>query len=107
MKVTAGRLRRTVILILAATVVTGLAGACSADLRDHICGEHEYPTAAIGYEGGSGSCVPEGQQPPKGEVRYPKGEVPQHVDDTWDTYWQKHALDADGKLITDPDKIRH
>lgn len=107
MKDTVGHLRRTITLLLAAAVVTGLASACSIDLRDHICNEHEYPTATIGYEGGNGSCVPDGKQPPKGEVRFPNGEVPQRVDDKWDKYWQKHALDRDGKLVTDPNEIRH
>jgi hypothetical protein len=59
----------------------------------------EYPVQGVGPQGGS-QCVPKGQDPPEGTVRYPKGQAPQRVDDKWDRYWQDHGLDARGQLIT-------
>ncbi|MFI0938564.1 SCO0607 family lipoprotein [Streptomyces sp. NPDC021020] len=105
MKKVAGGPVRTLALLLAGSAVAALTAACSVDLRDAICGSDEYPVAAVGSAGG-GSCVPDKEQPPKGSVRYPEGKVPQHVDDKWDKYWQDHALDANGRLITDPDQVR-
>ncbi|MHA6762939.1 SCO0607 family lipoprotein [Streptacidiphilus sp. PAMC 29251] len=90
-------LRRTLALLVAGAAVSVSAG-CSIDTRDHICRSSEYPVAPIGSSGG-GACVDNGAQPPSGYVRYPAGQVPQHVDDTWDTYWGSHALDANGKLV--------
>lgn len=37
-----------------------------------------------------------------GFVRYPKGRVPQQVDDKWDVYWRTHTLDKNGKIIDAP-----
>lgn len=105
MKGITGGLGRAGGIALAGVALTALATACSMDTRDAICMPDEYPTAVIGYAGG-GSCVSDGQQPPEGSVRYPEGQVPRHVDDRWDRYWQDHALDADGRLITDPNKVR-
>ncbi|MFC4036300.1 SCO0607 family lipoprotein [Streptomyces polygonati] len=82
-------------LFLTAAALTGLSTACDTDVRDHMCMSNEYPVAAVGSSLG-GACVTNGQQPPAGYVRYPKGQVPLHVDDTWDTYWQSHTLDAHG-----------
>ncbi|MEU1535985.1 SCO0607 family lipoprotein [Streptomyces fagopyri] len=97
MKDTAGRLRRTIALLVAGAAITGLATACSTDIRDHMCEAGEYPVASVGSSSG-GACVGNGKQPPAGYVRYPAGKVPQHVDDKWDTYWGTHTLDANGKL---------
>ena len=87
---------------LLALSLTGLTAAgltaCSMDIRDHECMSNEYPVQAIGPQGG-GACATNGQAPPKGYVRYPKGQVPQRVGDKWDTYWNSHGLDANGKLI--------
>ncbi|WUH88897.1 hypothetical protein OG900_01305 [Streptomyces sp. NBC_00433] len=84
-------------LSLTAASLIALSTACSTDTRDHMCMSNEYPVAAVGSSLG-GSCVTSGQQPPAGYVRYPKGQVPAHVDDKWDTYWQSHTLDAHGHL---------
>jgi hypothetical protein len=106
MKDNAGGLRRTIALLLASAAVTGLATACSMDTRDAMCMPDEYPVAYVGHAGG-GACVAKDEEPPKGSLRFPAGQVPQHVDDKWDTYWQKHAMDANGKLMTDPNKVRY
>jgi len=60
----------------------------------------EYPVKAVGPGGGS-ACVSDGQEPPDGMVRYPKGQVPERVGDKWDVYWESHDLDEDGKLVKD------
>ncbi|WP_277441014.1 hypothetical protein [Streptomyces sp. SPB162] len=74
-----------------------LAG-CSSE--DAICGGGEYPVLAVGSSGRA--CAPNGQEPPKGYVRFPQGKVPEHVGDTWDTYWNTHTVDASGKTIEVP-----
>ena len=105
MKNTTRGLRRNTALLLTSAALAALTAACSFDPADNICMSDEYPVATVGYAG-SGSCVSDDKQPPRDSVRYPEGRVPQHVDDKWDTYWQTHALDAHGKLITDPNKVR-
>ncbi|MEU6366707.1 hypothetical protein ABZ876_13500 [Streptomyces sp. NPDC046931] len=62
---------------------------------------NEYPVLTVGDTGSA--CVGEGDQPPAGYVRYPKGKVPQQVDDKWDVYWRTHTLDKDGNVIDAPD----
>ena len=42
------------------------------------------------------TCAPAGQEPPAGYVRYPDGQVPRHVGDKWDKYWQTHVIDRSG-----------
>ncbi|MFC1414739.1 SCO0607 family lipoprotein [Streptacidiphilus sp. N1-12] len=96
-----GGLRRTLVLLVVGTAVGGLTAACSLDTRDAVCRGSEYPVASVGSPGG-GACVSNGKQPPTGYVRYPEGQVPQHVDDKWDTYWSTHALDDQGRLVGDP-----
>ena len=54
-----------------------------AELRDRICDDGEYPVMGAANPAG-GMCVPNGEEPPGGYVRYPAGKVPQHVDDKWD-----------------------
>ncbi|GHB32950.1 hypothetical protein GCM10010331_19860 [Streptomyces xanthochromogenes] len=71
-------------------VVTG----CST--QDAICGDGEYPVLNVGSAGRA--CVDKKQEPPAGYVRFPKGKVPEHVDDKWDKYWQTHTLDKSGKI---------
>ncbi len=84
--------------------VLGLAMACAAAValtgcstEDAICGGGEYPVLAVGTTGKA--CAPNGQEPPKGYVRYPEGKVPQHVGDTWDTYWNTHTIDKNGNIV--------
>lgn len=80
-------------LSLAGATLVGLTSACT--LQDAQCSSGEYPVASVGSSSG-GACVSDDEDPPKGFVRYPKGKVPQHVDDKWDKYWQNHTLDEHG-----------
>ncbi|MEU6124741.1 hypothetical protein [Streptomyces sp. NPDC047123] len=77
--------------VSAAAVLTG----CS--MQDAICGGEEYPILLVGSSGSA--CHPKGEEPPKGYARYPEGKVPEHVGDKWDTYWNDHTLDKNGKII--------
>lgn len=81
-----------VTLVLAGLLV---AGGCSSEA---ICRSGEYPAAAVRSPTGR-VCVPEGQSPPAGYVRFPEGKVPRHVDDEWDLYWRTHTLDESGREI--------
>ncbi|MEU2667994.1 hypothetical protein ABZ622_03845 [Streptomyces sp. NPDC007164] len=85
-------------LALAAVTTAVLATGCS--MQDAICGGGEYPVMTIGATGSA--CVPDDEDPPKGYVRYPKGKVPEHVDDKWDVYWRTHSVDEDGRIIEVP-----
>jgi len=88
---------RTRLLALAALAgVMAATGGCS--LRDAICGHGDYPVKAVGTATGS-TCVKNGQPPPAGYVRYPAGQVPQHVDDKWDKYWQGKIVDQNGHIV--------
>jgi hypothetical protein len=83
-----------------------LAGAAGAMLagcstEDASCGGGEYPVMAVGSTGSA--CVPDGEEPPKGYVRYPEGKVPEHVGDKWDIYWNTHTVDKNGDIIDAPD----
>jgi hypothetical protein len=83
-------------------VVAGLAaallsGGCS--LQDAICGGGDYPVKLADSATGT-TCVPDGQDPPAGYVRYPAGKVPKKVGDKWDVYWQAHQLDRSGEEVT-------
>ncbi|WP_328318269.1 SCO0607 family lipoprotein [Streptomyces sp. NBC_00388] len=86
-----------VLLVAAASVAFGLTGCSTADA---ICGGGEYPVLNIGSTGSA--CASDGHEPPKGYTRYPKGKVPAHVGDRWDTYWQSHTVDRNGKIIKAP-----
>lgn len=88
---------------LPALTVAGLAAAFLAtgcSTQDRICGSGEYPVKAVGSTTGS-ACVADGEEPSKGYVRYPENKVPQHVGDTWDTYWSKVVVDKDGNVVKD------
>ncbi|MEW1721569.1 hypothetical protein [Streptomyces sp. NPDC093109] len=90
---------RTAPALALAGVVMGLAlTACSTE--DATCGGGEYPVLNVGSTGSA--CVPNGEEPPKGYARYPEGKVPEHVGDKWDTYWNTHTLDENGKIIDAP-----
>jgi hypothetical protein len=87
--------------MISMVTVAGLAGlflmgGCTADA---MCSSGEYPVKAVRSTTG-GACVPDGQDPPAGYVRYPQGKVPKHVDDEWDRYWSEHMLDEKGNEIT-------
>jgi hypothetical protein len=85
-------------LLLACAVGAAVLTGCSTE--DATCGGGEYPVMTIGGTGSA--CVPNGEEPPKGYTRYPEGKVPEHVGDKWDTYWQTHTLDENGKVVEVP-----
>ncbi|MGW0331491.1 SCO0607 family lipoprotein [Streptomyces sp. NPDC003011] len=85
-------------LALAGVSAALLVGCSTADAS---CGGGEYPVLAVGSTGSA--CVSDGEEPPKGYVRYPEGKVPEHVGDTWDTYWSTRTIDENGKIIKAPD----
>ncbi|MEU6014952.1 hypothetical protein ABZ826_13145 [Streptomyces sp. NPDC047515] len=85
-------------LALVPVTLAVLTTGCS--LQDAICGGGEYPVLAVGSAGSA--CVPKGEAPPKGYARYPKGEVPEHVGDKWDKYWETHSVDENGRVIDLP-----
>lgn len=92
----AGRWRRPVLGALAVGCLTmAVLTGCSSE--DAICGGGEYPVLAVGSSGRT--CAPNDQEPPKGYVRFPQGKVPEHVGDTWDTYWNTHTVDGSGKIV--------
>jgi hypothetical protein len=82
-------------LAVAGLIIGLLTTGCS--MQDSICGSGEYPVKAVGSKTG-GACVADGKEPPKGFVRYPKGKVPQHVDDKWDKYWSTVVVDENGHI---------
>lgn len=90
---------RSALGLALAGVVAAMLTACSA--QDAMCGGGEYPVMTVGDTGGA--CVKNGEEPPKGYVRYPKDKVPQQVGDKWDTYWSTHTVDKNGTVIDAPD----
>jgi hypothetical protein len=86
-------------LLVAAFVAAAVAmGGCPA--REQICRSGEYPVKAVGNKTGR-TCVPDGQDPPAGYVRYPPDKVPKHVDDEWDRYWRTVVVDENGNIVSD------
>ncbi|HZG07333.1 MAG TPA: hypothetical protein VE546_27850 [Streptomyces sp.] len=83
-------------LAAAAVLAAFLTGGCA--YRESICGSGEYPVKAVGNKTGA-ACVPDGQEPPEGYVRYPEGKVPRHVGDTWDEYWSTVVVNDDGEIV--------
>lgn len=90
-----GRARRAALATVLAGVVL-IASGCS--IRERICSSGEYPVKAVGNKTGR-TCVPDGQDPPAGYVRYPEGKVPRYVDDTWDQYWRTVVVDEYGNVV--------
>jgi hypothetical protein len=90
---------RRVVAGLTVASVAGilLTGGCL--FREAICRSGEYPVAAVRSATGR-TCVPDGQEPPAGYVRFPEGKVPEHVGDEWDQYWSEHMLDENGREIS-------
>ncbi len=84
------------LLAVAGTVTVFLTTGCS--IQDRICGSGEYPVKAVGNTTGA-ACVTNGKEPPAGYVRYPKGKVPEHVDDKWDKYWSTVVVDKNGHIV--------
>ncbi|MGW3109044.1 SCO0607 family lipoprotein [Streptomyces sp. NPDC001100] len=95
--------QRTRVAVLASVLLStaALLSACSFSMEDAMCGSGEYPVLAVGSTAG-GACVKNGDAPPSGYTRYPKGKVPQHVGDKWDTYWETHTVDAKGNVTSAP-----
>ncbi|WP_217140322.1 SCO0607 family lipoprotein [Streptomyces sp. AC627_RSS907] len=85
--------------VLACAVAAAVLTGCATE--DAICGGGEYPVLAIGSTGSA--CAPNGEEPPEGYTRYPEGKVPEHVGDKWDTYWETHTVDKDGRVIEVPE----
>ncbi|WP_306215583.1 SCO0607 family lipoprotein [Actinoplanes sp. RD1] len=81
-------------ILLASTMVLLTLSGCWGP--DAMCGNGEYPVKAVNSTTG-GACVPDGEEPPAGYVRYPEGKTPTHVGDKWDTYWDTHTLDENGR----------
>jgi len=92
---------RAAVLTAILISTAGLLSACSFSVADAMCSSGEYPVLAVGSTMG-GACVKNGDNPPSGYTRYPKGKVPQHVDDKWDTYWRTHTVDAKGNVTSAP-----
>ncbi|MDP9815272.1 SCO0607 family lipoprotein [Spirilliplanes yamanashiensis] len=85
----------------AAAVVTAATGAVAGCLGpDAICRSGEYPVKAVGNTTGA-ACVPDGEEPPAGYVRYPAGKEPRHVDDKWDRYWRTVVVDGNGAVVSE------
>jgi hypothetical protein len=72
-----------------------LLSGCS--LQEASCAGGEYPVLSVGSTGSA--CVPDGEEPPEGYVRYPEGKVPEYVGDKWDTYWSTHTIDEKGNIV--------
>jgi hypothetical protein len=89
------RLLTTTMITATVLAATLAAGGCS--LNEAICGGDQYPVAAVGSTGRD--CVPKGEEPPAGYVRFPAGKVPKHVGDEWDEYWNTHMIDKTGAVV--------
>ncbi len=84
-------------LVPVAVLVPLLAAGCSFDER--ICSSGHYPVKAVGSTTGA-DCVPDGEEPPEGYVRYPDGQVPEVVGDKWDEYWSTRVVDENGTVVS-------
>ncbi|MGX6600966.1 SCO0607 family lipoprotein [Micromonosporaceae bacterium Da 78-11] len=84
--------------VLATAAVAGLFLSSGCSYREAICSSGEYPVKAVNSTTGA-ACVTNGEEPPDGYVRFPKGKVPKHVDDEWDKYWNEHTLDDKGNEV--------
>ncbi|MBO3752008.1 hypothetical protein J5X84_38575 [Streptosporangiaceae bacterium NEAU-GS5] len=73
--------------------------------REKVCMADEYPVKLIGSSTGS-RCVPNGQEPPEGFVRYPAGKVPMYLGDKWDRRWKDAVFDENGDLVERTDSQR-
>lgn len=85
-------------LLIAAALLAGVLSTGGCSWQEHICGSGEYPVKAVGSTTGS-ACVADGQEPPKGYVRYPEGKVPRVVGDEWDEYWSTVVVDERGVVV--------
>ncbi|MDR7278789.1 SCO0607 family lipoprotein [Catenuloplanes atrovinosus] len=86
---------RTLTRLLPLLTLTTVIAGCS--FQESICAGGEYPVKAIGNATGR-ACVADGEEPPSGYVRYPDGQVPEHLGDEWDTYWSSRIIHEDGTI---------
>jgi hypothetical protein len=93
-------MRKTLTTMTLAAALTGALLTSGCSFQDAICASGDYPVKAVGSTDGA-DCVPEGQEPPAGYVRYPEGKVPEHVGDKWDEYWSTVVVDAKGNVVPD------
>ncbi|WP_338673813.1 hypothetical protein V1460_12495 [Streptomyces sp. SCSIO 30461] len=96
-----GSVRLAAAVLTSVAAVVALTGCSGWEYREYVCSRGEYPVLSVGGTGSA--CVSDGEEPPAGYARYPQGKVPQEVGDTWDTYWDTHTLDKDGKIIDAPE----
>ncbi|MGW1412671.1 SCO0607 family lipoprotein [Streptomyces sp. NPDC002403] len=87
--------------LTATAAILSLTGCSGSSLKDSVCGGGEYPVLAVG--GTSSDCVPDGKEVPDGYTRYPKGKVPQKIDDKWDVYWRTHTINDKGEVVEAPE----
>ncbi|AGZ41872.1 SCO0607 family lipoprotein [Actinoplanes friuliensis] len=97
---TTNRTRALTLTLLAAAAVAAALLTAGCSLNEAICSSDHYPVAAVGSTGRD--CVPDGQEPPAGYVRFPEGKVPEHVGDEWDLYWNTHMIDKAGAIVEAP-----
>jgi hypothetical protein len=95
-----GRVPATALATVLAVAAVVAAAPAGCSIRDHICRSSEYPVKAVGNKTGR-TCVPDGQDPPAGYVRYPAGKVPEYVDDKWDRYWRTVVVDEQGNIVSE------
>ncbi|MFI8105815.1 SCO0607 family lipoprotein [Streptomyces sp. NPDC086023] len=91
--------RQSLTHLAVAGLVTALFATGCGTGADRVCGGGHYPVKAVGNTTGQ-DCVPDGQEPPAGYVRYPEGKVPEHVGDKWDDYWSKVVVDEKGNIVS-------
>lgn len=94
------RVSRPAAALVSAAACVAVTGCSDFEYQEDICSSGEYPVMTVGDTGSA--CVADKDEPPAGFVRYPKGRVPQQVDDKWDVYWRTHTLDKNGKIIDAP-----
>jgi hypothetical protein len=97
--VTGSRFRRVLVLLTVAGVSGTLLAGCMGG--DRICRSGEYPVKHVGTTTGR-TCVPDGEEPPAGYVKYPAGKVPKRVGDKWDEYWSTVIVDDKGNVVQGP-----
>ncbi|QTD95812.1 SCO0607 family lipoprotein [Streptomyces cyanogenus] len=89
-----------VLLALAGGFAASLLTGCAGWGKERVCLPGEDPVLAVNDAGGD--CVPEGEEPGPGWVRYPRGKVPVYVGDEWDRYWSDRTLDEKGRVVPQP-----
>jgi hypothetical protein len=84
---------------IAALLVAALLVLPGCSWHEKICGSGQYPVKAVGNTTGR-TCVTNGQDPPRGYVRYPAGKEPKYVGDKWDKYWRTVVVDEHGDIVS-------